>query len=240
MSSATPLQQQRDDNDHSASPQPNKLTSDTRHPLSPQRLRHHREDKSISSSPVVESKRGRTHSPKSPRTRQRRQRMQQSLSASCPSLHHSQRPKLSSFAALVQRSEKKLAILDNESTTTNIPSRRRRLQRRSRSARTLRTGPRRGGRRHKKQQEALVLRPILRNSQRNLLKGLDLAAPHSPPPGSKGVQWRRDSNLVEEHAVDKIMGECWDACYFTEEEIAEFRYQAFCEKMGLDDEVYQQ
>ena len=48
------------------------------------------------------------------------------------------------------------------------------------------------------------------------------------------VKWKGDTDLVQTFEVAKIRASCWDDCFFTEDELAEFKYQAFMEECGLD------
>eukprot|EP00980_Cylindrotheca_fusiformis_P001832 scaffold408_cov71-Cylindrotheca_fusiformis.AAC.33 len=47
----------------------------------------------------------------------------------------------------------------------------------------------------------------------------------------------RDS-VVEVRRVSMIRGSAWDNCFFTEEELAEFKYEAFMEECGLTDDDF--
>jgi hypothetical protein len=48
------------------------------------------------------------------------------------------------------------------------------------------------------------------------------------------VRWRESTEIVEIMRFSKVRASCWDDCYYTEDELADFKYEAFMEECGLD------
>jgi hypothetical protein len=48
------------------------------------------------------------------------------------------------------------------------------------------------------------------------------------------VKWRNSIELVESMRISKIRASCWDDMFYTEDELADFKYTAFMEECGLD------
>jgi hypothetical protein len=48
------------------------------------------------------------------------------------------------------------------------------------------------------------------------------------------VRWRKSTEIVEMMRFSKVRASCWDDCYYTEDELADFKYEAFMEECGLD------
>jgi hypothetical protein len=48
------------------------------------------------------------------------------------------------------------------------------------------------------------------------------------------VKWREDTKLVESMRISKVRASCWDDMFYTQDELADFKYLAFMEECGLD------
>ncbi|CAJ1943843.1 unnamed protein product [Cylindrotheca closterium] len=62
------------------------------------------------------------------------------------------------------------------------------------------------------------------------------AAASAAPKKKRGVMIRESINEV--NRVSKIRGSAWDNCFFTEEELGDFKYAAFLEECGLTEEDF--
>lgn len=56
------------------------------------------------------------------------------------------------------------------------------------------------------------------------------------PNTKQKVKFRQ--SIIEVRRVSKIRGSAWDDCFFTEEEMADFKYEAFLEECGLEDDDF--
>lgn len=67
--------------------------------------------------------------------------------------------------------------------------------------------------------------------------GLKSCLKHKQAPNTKqNVKFRE--SIIEVRRVSRIRGSAWDDCFFTEEELADFKYEAFMEECGLTDDDF--
>jgi hypothetical protein len=52
------------------------------------------------------------------------------------------------------------------------------------------------------------------------------------------VKWRESGVIVSVLRISKVRASCWDDCYYTSDEMAEFRHEAFMEECGLCDDDF--
>jgi ribosomal protein L35 len=53
------------------------------------------------------------------------------------------------------------------------------------------------------------------------------------------VKWRNSAEIVSVLRISKVRASCWDDCYYTEDEMADFQYEAFMEECGLNPEDFE-
>jgi hypothetical protein len=69
------------------------------------------------------------------------------------------------------------------------------------------------------------------------VEGLKSCLKSRQAPNTKPKVMFRES-IIQVRRVSKIRGSAWDDCFFTEEELADFKYEAFLEECGLSDDDF--
>jgi hypothetical protein len=73
------------------------------------------------------------------------------------------------------------------------------------------------------------------NSANDLKSALRVKASHG---AVDNIKWKDDKNLVSEMRISKVRASCWDDMFYTQDELADFKYSAFMEECGLDPEEF--